>query len=217
MNKELVLRLAKYRRLLYKLKNLGLERVFSNNLGDAIGVTPALVRKDFSMISLTGNKRGGYNIDSVILSLDEILGQTQEKEVVLVGCGRIGSALLEYKEFRKDGLEIAAAFDSDPAKVDRDGRVPVLPMEELASFVSANAIEIGIVAVPESSAMQVFEQMVQAGILGFLNFTPVELKCSGRCNYEECPQQCTVQNVNIGLELESLFYLVNLKRRRPPR
>jgi redox-sensing transcriptional repressor len=64
MNKELILRLSKYKRLLHKLKALGFERVFSNNLGDAIGVAPALVRKDFSMLRLPGNRRGGYQIDT---------------------------------------------------------------------------------------------------------------------------------------------------------
>ena len=66
MNKELILRLSKYKRLLYKLKALGLERVFSNNLGDAIAVAPSLVRKDFSVLNLPGNKRGGYDIDMLI-------------------------------------------------------------------------------------------------------------------------------------------------------
>ena len=59
MNKELIMRLSKYKRLLHKFKALGLERVFSNNLGDAIGVTPALVRKDFSVLTLPETNGAG--------------------------------------------------------------------------------------------------------------------------------------------------------------
>jgi redox-sensing transcriptional repressor len=208
-----VLRLARYLRVLQKLKAVGIVNVFSNNLGDAVAVTPAMVRKDFSILGISGNKRGGYNIDVLIEELRRVLGKTDSQRAILIGSGRIGGALLEYKEFVKDGIEIAAAFDSNPAKLNPDGRVPVLPMEELADFVSRNEIHIGILAVPESAALPVFDLMVKAGIRGFLNFTTVELKCTGRCQYEECPHQCIVQNVNISLELESLFYLVNLKER----
>ena len=211
MNKELVLRLAKYRRLLYKLKNLGLERVFSNNLGDAIGVTPALVRKDFSMINLTGNKRGGYNIDSVIQSLDEILGQSQPKEVVLVGCGRIGTALLEYKEFARDGINIVAGFDVDPSRVKTVSETPIYHIDQLEEIVRKNNVTVGIIAVPDSAATQVLDMMVDAGISGILNFAPVELKCSKKCERDNCPVRCNIQNVNIALEIENLFFLENLR------
>lgn len=211
MNRELVLRLAKYRRLLYKLKNLGLERVFSNNLGDAIGVTPALVRKDFSMINLTGNKRGGYNIDSVIQSLDEILGQNKPKEVILVGCGKIGTALMENKEFERDGITIAAGFDIDPGKVHTTANVPIYHIDEVEKVVRERQIHVGIIAVPDTAATQVLDKMIDAGISGILNFAPVELKCSKKCDRDNCPSRCNIQNVNIALEIENLFYLENLR------
>ncbi|HUZ18070.1 MAG TPA: redox-sensing transcriptional repressor Rex [Spirochaetia bacterium] len=211
MNKELVLRLAKYRRLLYKLKNLGLERVFSNNLGDAIGVTPALVRKDFSMINLTGNKRGGYNIDAVIQSLDDILGQSKPKEIILVGCGKIGTALMENKEFERDGITIAAGFDIDPSKVHTTASTPIYHVDQLEKFSREHEIHVGIIAVPDTAATQVLDKMIDSGISGILNFAPVELKCSKKCDRGNCPTRCNIQNVNIALEIENLFYLENLR------
>lgn len=211
MNKELVLRLAKYRRLLYKLKNLGLERVFSNNLGDAIGVTPALVRKDFSTINLTGNKRGGYNIDSVIASLDAILGQSAPKDIVLVGCGKIGTALLEYKGFARDGIRIVAAFDIDPSRVKTAAETPIYHVDRLEEIAREHKVSVGIIAVPDTAATMVLDRMVDAGISGILNFAPVELKCSKKCDRENCPVRCNIQNVNIALEIENLFFLENLR------
>jgi redox-sensing transcriptional repressor len=211
MTRELVLRLAKYRRLLHKLKNLGLERVFSNNLGDAIGVTPALVRKDFSSVSLTGNKRGGYNIDNVLQSLDDILGQAKPKEIVLVGCGKIGTALLENREFARDGITIAAAFDVEPSKVHTTASTPILHVDELVPFAREHQIKIGIIAVPDTAATGVLDRMIDAGICGVLNFAPVELKCNKKCDRDNCPIRCNIQNVNIALEIENLFYLENLR------
>lgn len=213
MNKELVLRLAKYRRLLYKLKNLGLERVFSNNLGDAIGVTPALVRKDFSMINLTGNKRGGYNIDSVIESLDAILGQAKPKEVILVGCGKIGTALLEYKGFVRDGIRIVAGFDVDPSHVKTPSDTPIYHIDQLPEIVRKHNVTVGIIAVPDTAATQVLDRMLDAGITGVLNFAPVELKYSKKGEHEAASDRYNIQNVNISLEIENLFYLENLRSR----
>lgn len=215
-NKAVILRLAKYLRVLKKLKTLGFVKVFSNNLGDAVGVTPAVVRKDFSLIEIPGNKRGGYNIDVLIEDLGTVLGKEHSQEVVLVGCGKIGSALMEYREFQKEGIKIIAAFDSDPAKIDPQRQpAPILDIEEIAEFVREHGVLVGIIAVPDSAAAAVFDSMVDAGIRGFLNFTSVDLKCIGKCDSEDCPIECTVHNVNIGLEIENLFYLVNMRHKRP--
>lgn len=210
LNKILVTRLVKYQRVLRKLKSLGLVNVFSNNLGDAVGVSSAVVRKDFSLINIPGNKRGGYNIDTLMEDLARILGVHQEKKVVLVGCGRIGQALMNYQEFAKEGIRIVAGFDANPDKQSPDAGIPVLPMSALRDFVREHGVEIGIIAVPEPSAAQVFDEMIRAGVRGFLNFTAVELKCQGRCDRPNCPHMCTICNVNIGLELENLFYLINI-------
>lgn len=211
LSKSLVLRLIRYLRVLKKLKTLGIVNVFSNNLGDAIGVTPAVVRKDFSLINLMGNKRGGYNIDSLMAALREILGNREQQEVIVVGCGRIGTALMNYREFDRDGIRVVAGFDADAAKIQRDAAIPVLPMDELPAFVKANDIEVAILAVPEEAASAVFEGLIHAGIRGYLNFTSLDLKCQGHCNRQSCPRSCTVHNVNIGLELENLFYLIRLE------
>lgn len=212
LNKSLVTRLVKYQRVLRKLKSLGFVQVFSNNLADAVGVTAAVVRKDFSLINVPGNKRGGYNIDTLTQDLAGVLGTQGDKSVVLVGCGRIGSALMSYSEFAKEGIRIVAGFDLYPEKAMGSG-IPIYPITELANFVGANAIDLGILAVPEGAATAVFESMIDAGIRGILNFTSVELKCHGHCDRSKCPRHCTVSNVNIGLELENLFYLINIETR----
>lgn len=211
ISEHIILRLARYLRVLQKLRSLGFVKVFSNNLGDAIGVTPAVVRKDFSMISITGNKRGGYTIDYLIPELERILGKRETQDVVLVGCGKIGRALMEYQEFKKEGIIIKAAFDVDESRIGSHSDIPVLHTGKLADYVVENGIRVGILAVPDTSAASVFEIMMQAGIRGFLNFTTVELKCSGKCPDDGCESECIVQNVNISLEIENLFYLVNLK------
>jgi len=212
----MVLRLARYLRVLQKLKGLGFVKVFSNNLGDAIGATPAVVRKDFSVIGIAGNKRGGYVIDSLIERLIEVLGKNETERVIVVGCGRIGSALINFREFSREGIRVVAGFDSSEARLEPEGQIPVLPMSDLPGFVAERRIEVAVLAVPDQVATSVFELMVDAGIRGVLNFTSVELKCGAACEEDGCNAECTVHNVNIGLEIENLFYLIRLKRESTP-
>lgn len=210
INRGIVLRLAKYLRVLNKLKGLGFVKVFSNNLGDAIGVTPAVVRKDFSTINIPGNKRGGYNIDVIVEEIEKVLGKEERQQIVVIGCGKIGQALMTYQEFDREGIDVVAGFDADPEVVDPSAKIPIYPMEEFHEFVSHRDVKVAVLAVPDSAATDVFELITQAGIPGVLNFTSVELKCT-KCDFENCPVRCVVQNVNIGLEIENLFYLVRMK------
>lgn len=210
MNKELILRLSKYKRLLYKLKALGLERVFSNNLGDAIAVAPSLVRKDFSVLSLPGNKRGGYDIDMLIEKLDIVLGRDKPQEVIVAGCGRIGTALMQYEEFRNEGIKIIAGFDIAPENVSKTSGVPIYHMKEMKEFVEKNDTRVGIITVPDSAAAQTLELMMEAGIRGVLNFASIELRTNRSDVVEGDAPDCTIHNINICLELEHLFYQVNV-------
>jgi len=207
MNKDFILRLTKYKRLIHKLKSLGFERVFSNNLGDAIGVTPALVRKDFSTLHLSGNKRGGYNIDMLVEEFDIILGRSTPQNVIIVGCGRIGQALMNYPGFATDDIHIVAGFDKEPDNISTNISTPIFSMDKLENFVNENDIKVGVITVPGEEASEVLDMLVSTGIRGILNFAPVELKCQ---KYH-CDNNCVIQNVNIGLELEHLFYQVLTK------
>jgi redox-sensing transcriptional repressor len=212
IHRPMVLRLARYLRVLQDLKSLGLVRVFSNNLGDAIGATPAVIRKDFSAIGITGNKRGGYAIDAMIERLTQVLGRNETEKVIVIGCGRIGTALMNYQEFAREGIHVVACFDANPDVLSTEGPVPVLPMSELSGFVREHGVEVAVLAVPDNVATSVFEQMIDAGIRGVLNFTSVELKCGGTGEDDSEAKECTIQNVNIGLEIENLIYLIRLKR-----
>lgn len=197
--KNCILRLSRYKNELYRFKKLGFIKIFSEYLADAVGVTSAQVRKDFSLFDISGNKRGGYTIDALIDKLNVILGKNQIQKVVVVGAGNLGSALLRYKNFAKQGIRIEAAFDLDPAKGSQKSGVPVRPMTELETFLRENDIKIGILCVPEVAAQSVFDAMVKGGIRGVLNFSPIQLKT---------PADCIVTNVNLEVELENLIYFV---------
>ena len=201
MNKETSLRLSKYRRIIQKLKLMGMEKVFSNNLGDAIGAAPALVRKDLSVLKITGHKRGGYNIDELIEAMDQILGKNKPMNVIICGCGKIGTALLGYRGIHEEGIKIMAGFDLNPENVAYKGKIPILPVKDMPDYIKEHNIKVAVISVPKFAAAEIFNTMLKAGIQGVLNFSPTELK--------DLSGGCLVNNVNIAIMLENLFFYAN--------
>jgi len=200
-NKNCIIRLSRYKNALYRLQALGFVKVFSDNLADAVGGTASQVRKDFSIFGISGNKKGGYQIDSLLEKLNSILGKDQLQKVVVVGAGHIGSALMRYRGFEKEGIKIVAGFDIDPSKINRSTLVPVLPLEEARAFIKSNGIRIAILAVPDIAAQQAADLICASGIKGILNFAPLRLKAA---------EGCIINNVNLEIELENLIYFVNV-------
>ena len=207
VQKELIQRLVRYKNILLKFKSMGLSKAFSDNLGDAAGVSSSLVRKDFSLAHLAvGNKRGGYPIDVLLQRLDALLGTQALQRIVIVGCGKIGTALLNYKGFANENIEVVAGFDNNPARVNPAATpIPILPVSQLAAFVKEHDIQVAVLAVPENAAAGILDQLAAAGVQGVLNFSPVQLKAGSAL---------FVQNINIAFEIENLFYYVRFNQRK---
>ncbi|MDD5259882.1 MAG: redox-sensing transcriptional repressor Rex [bacterium] len=198
--KNCVIRLSRYKNALNRFKSLGFVKVFSDNLADAVGVTSSQVRKDFSIFGISGNKKGGYKVDELVEKINIILGKNEIQQVILVGAGHMGKALLKYKGFEKEGMKIVACFDVDPTKLNREAQTPILSTKEMKDFVQSRRIKVGIIAVPDAAAQAVLDQMLEAGIKGVLNFAPITLRGA---------EDTVVNNVNIELELENVIYYVN--------
>ncbi len=164
-----------------------------------------MVRKDFSQLGIHGQKRGGYEIPDLIASIGAILGKGGPQNAVIVGCGRIGKALIHYNGFEPDGISIVAGFDTDPLVYsDTTQPVPIYPLSRLEETIKALNVEVAVITVPEPSAADTYEKLVNAGIRGFLNFSPVTLKAQ-KADSEQ-PSNLVVHNINIALELEQIFY-----------
>lgn len=203
MNNDMLIRVTRYYRALNRLRAIGLEKVFAHNLADAAGVSAAVVRKDFSILGFHGQKRGGYDITDLTARIGAILGKGEEQHVIVVGCGRIGKALMHYNGFEQDGIRIVAGFDNDPVVYsDASQPIPVYPLSRLEEVVGALKVNVAIITVPENAATDIYASLLAAGVTGIMNFSPVTLK----------PQRTAdgllpvVHNINIGLELEQIFY-----------
>ncbi len=201
MNKDLLNRLIRYKKIATKMKELGFIRVFSVNLADALGINPVKVRKDFSFLNIKGKNKGGYDIDYLIKKIDEILGKDGVEKVIIVGVGNIGSALINYPGFENVGIKIVAGFDIDPKKIKEDAEIPIYHLDKMKEVLKKEEIKIGVLSVPEVAAQRVAELMISYGIKGILNFSPVRLKV----------KDCIVNDVHIEAELENLIYSVKFE------
>ena len=192
-----ITRLLSYRNSLRKMQELGFKTVYSYNLGRETGVSPEQVRKDFSQFGIKGNKKGGYNINELLVTIREIFRKDEQQKVIVVGAGNIGSAILQYKGFQKNMIEVVAAFDIDPAKYKKKMAVPVYSLEKLPGIIQEMKVKTAILAVPERVTQEVANLLFEAGIRGILSFTPSRISH---------PPHVTIRTICISHELESLIY-----------
>lgn len=187
-------------RCLQRLKSNGIRTVSSDALAKAAGVKPTQLRKDLTYLGQFGTRGLGYDVELLATTIANRLGATSLQPVILIGVGSLGTALLAYRGFEKEGFEIVAAFDADTKrKRTREISQPIYPMERLRNFVRENEIRMAILTVPATSAQEVTNHLVEAGISGILNFAPLLL---------QVPEEVVVNNVNLAIELENLSYFI---------
>jgi redox-sensing transcriptional repressor len=193
-----VRRLSLYLRFLEEFEEQGIATVSSDALALRGGTTSAQVRKDLSFFGSFGKRGLGYAVPELAGRLREILGLGRDYQVVLLGAGKIGSALVQYRGFQKRGFEIVGIFDVDPAKIGKQWNgLTVSDIADLESRLSGQSIDIGVLVTPAEAAQALAERLVKLGIKAILNFAPVQLSV---------PDDVSVKNVNLALELEALSY-----------
>lgn len=197
-------RLPLYYRYLIILNEEGKDKVSSTELSEAVQVDSASIRRDFSYFGALGKRGYGYDVKNLLKFFKKILNQDTLTNVALVGVGNLGRALLNYNFKRSNNIRISCAFDINK---DITGKilsgVPVYEMSELKKQLSDQQISIAILTVPSSSAQVTTNEMVEAGVKGIMNFTPIRLSA---------PSTVRVQNVDLATELQTLIYFLDSER-----
>jgi redox-sensing transcriptional repressor len=195
-------RFSLYLRHLETLRSEGAKTVSSGQLGGALGITDAQVRKDLAYLGSLGQPGIGYPTAELITALRRKLGIDRAWSVAVVGVGNLARALLRYRGFQQQGFRIVALFDADPAKVGQrvDG-LEVYGPGQMAEVLAATGAELGLLTVPSEAAQTVADALVAAGIRGLLNFAPVVLRL---------PPRISLVTVDLAVQLEQLAFLVQL-------
>jgi redox-sensing transcriptional repressor len=196
-----VRRLSLYLRQLEAFQRKDRRTVSSKQLGESLGLTDAQVRKDLAYFGQFGHPGIGYRVEDLIAQVRKILGTDKTWNVLLVGAGNLGRALMAYKGFEKKGFRLAAVFDADASKIGKkQGPFVILPLTELQATIQKHNIRLAIVAVPADHAQDVADQLVAAGLRGILNFAPVSITV---------PSDVALTAVDLAVQLEQLSFQVN--------
>ncbi len=197
-----VRRLSAYLRFLEDFDERGLTTISSEELAQRGGTTSAQVRKDLSFFGSFGKRGLGYSVPELSRQLSDILGLGREWRVVIVGAGKIGAALAQYRGFRQRGFVVLRAYDNNPDKIGKTVEgMAVSDISQIERDFARDQPDIVVLAVPGEAAQRILDRIVKTGVKAVLNFAPTQL---------QAPSDVTVKTVNMAMELESLsFALTN--------
>ena len=199
--RKAIYRLSVYSRCLHRLENNGIHTVSSEVLAKAAGVKPTQLRKDLTYFGQFGTRGLGYEVKQLIEMISELLGTKSLQPVVIVGIGNLGRALLSYRGFEREGFEVVGAFDVNPSQyLSNDSPIDVQAMDVLPKIINEHVIKMAVLCVPPAAAQEVANQLIEYGVVAILNFAPIVLSV---------PDEITVNNVNLAMELENLSYFIN--------
>ncbi|SNU87888.1 redox-sensing transcriptional repressor Rex [Streptococcus merionis] len=198
-------RLSLYYRIFKRFNRENIEKASSKQIADAIGIDSATVRRDFSYFGELGRRGFGYDVKKLMNFFADILNDNSITNVVLVGVGNMGLALLNYRFHERNKMKIVTAFDVDEHKLvgtsSADG-IPIVSISQLKEKIAEVKAQTAILSVPSVKAQEVTDQLVEAGIKGILSFSPVNLTV---------PKDVVVQYVDLTSELQTLLYFMRQK------
>ena len=189
-------RLSKYRRVLITLNYDQKGYIYSYELANLIHITPEQVRRDMMLIGYNGTLRRGYEVNKLIEKINSIIDGNTVQNVALVGIGNLGRAMLNYLKDKNKYLKIIACFDNDQNKIGKMCcGVPCYFINDAVTLINELNINIAVLTVPTTVAIEVSEILIKSGIKGILNFTTIPLKVPSNIYLEEYDMITSLEKV----------------------
>ena len=201
-------RLPRYYRYLGDLKSEGVERISSQELSRIMNVTASQIRQDFNNFGGFGQQGYGYNTSYLYEEIGKILGLNKQHDMILIGAGNLGQALVNYMNLKNRGFSFKGAFDINPLLHDKKiANVPIYPMEQMPGFIRDNHIDIAVLTIPKAAAIEITQVLAETPIKAIWNFAHVDLKV---------PDRIQVESVHLQDSLMKLSYNIRRHERREP-
>lgn len=196
-------RLSQYRRALLICFEKGQTHIYSHEIAKIQHITAVQVRRDLMLIGYSGTLRKGYNVKDLIELIGQIIDDDKGIKVAIVGMGNLGRALINYFVGKRSKLSIVAGFDTNPDKIGNVmSGVPCYSAEEMNEIIARENIQIGIMTVPADFAVDVANNLVNAGIKGILNYTPKPVNV---------PKDVYLEEYDMITSLEKVAFFVKMK------
>ncbi len=196
LSEPTIARLPVYQRIAEGWARGGLNRIDSQQIGELAGVTATTVRRDLAGLGSFGTRGAGYDVKVLSERIGEALGHDREYDVVVVGIGNLGRALVNSSNFLIRGARLAALYDVDPEVIGT--RVAGQVVRPLSDPIAPATV--GVICVPAAAAQSVADRLVGADIHALLNFAPQVLTV---------PIGTAVHYVDFSIELQILMYHLN--------
>ncbi len=201
ISQAVISRLPRYFRYLGELRDEGVERISSQDLSELMKVTASQIRQDFNNFGGFGQQGYGYNVEYLYTEIGKILGLDKKHKFVIIGAGNLGQALGGYINFEKRGFIFSGMFDKNPDLIGKEVRgIKVQSMDNLDEFIKSNDIDIAVLTIPKTSAVEVAERLAKDGIKAIWNFAHVDM---------HLPKEIQVENVHLSDSLMKLSYNLN--------
>ena len=197
ISENVISRLPKYYRYLQDLSSRRIARVSSKQISEALNLTASQVRQDLSNFGGFGQQGYGYDTEYLKSRVQDILGLTNFHNAIIIGGGRIGQALANYKGFATENVFVRAVFDIDTSKIVKTEGVEIYNVSELDDYVSKHKVDVAIISVQKTEAQAVAERVVNLGVKAIWNFAPIDLNFKGRA---------VCENINMSESLMRLIY-----------
>jgi len=169
-------RLPRYYRQLTDLCGRGVTRISSHSLGQEMNITASQIRQDFSCFGEFGQQGYGYNVEELRSEIGHILGVDKNHNLIMIGVGNLGRALLQNFRFSQTGFTVNAAFDVAPAVIGTVvNGVTVYAMDTLEEYIRSHDIDVVVLTIPQAVAQEMASRLIELGVHGFWNFTNIEL------------------------------------------
>ncbi len=196
-------RLPKYHRHLVRLLHQGVEKISSREFGKIVRVSAPQLRQDLNHFGNFGQQGYGYNVEKLYIALSKVIGIEKKSNMVLIGVGNLGQALINSTDFKRRGFHLAAVFDINPRLIGMTiNGIKVRDITDLADYVQGHNVNIGVITVPENAAQKAAEELIAAGVKGIWNFAPVDL---------DLPKDVSVENEHLTEGLLRLSFKIKGK------
>ena len=204
ISSAVIRRLPRYYRYLEELIDSGVERISSNELSEKMKVTASQIRQDLNNFGGFGQQGYGYNVKYLHSEIAKILGIDKNHNMIIVGAGNLGQAIANYAAFEKRGFVVKGIFDINPKLVGLAVRgIKVMNIDEIPAFVKEAHIDIAALTIPKTSALEVAQIVVSAGVKAIWNFAHTDLAL---------PPDIVVENVHLSESLMRLSYNIARKK-----
>ncbi len=199
ISKSTLLRLPKYLQFLKTIEKSKETYISATMISKALSLGEVQVRKDLGAVSGKGKPKVGYCILELIDLLETYLGFNDLSDAVVIGCGKLGSAIFSYEGFEEYGINLVAGFDKDTSIHMKNGK-QVFPMHKMKELIFRMKIKMVILCVPKDEAQKIADELFEVGVRAIMNFAPVHI---------QAPENVYIKDVNIAADFAMLAGKLN--------